>query len=76
MIPFNELKIKFLAATLEGTESNGDIWSHCWTAFPAASTLCKSEYGPEYADVDVHGCGFLSLGKQALCRHACKYIFI
>lgn len=47
-------------------------WTNCWTAFPAASTLCKSEFGPEYEDTNTQNCGFLGLGKQALCKFTCK----
>lgn len=47
-------------------------WSGCWTAVPTASTICRSEFGDEFEDVKSESCGFLSLGKKALCKRQRK----
>ncbi|KAJ6636083.1 Vitellogenin [Pseudolycoriella hygida] len=60
---------QFVTSNVSGPTEHS---TSCWTAFPTASTLCKSEFGPEFADIKTHSCGFLELGKQALCRLSCE----
>ncbi|KAG4070685.1 hypothetical protein HA402_013605 [Bradysia odoriphaga] len=70
-VRFN-LTLYFLVATAngaDGTNTNtAEIWSNCWTAFPSAGSICKNNFSPEYSSVNTRSCGFLGLGKQALCK--------
>lgn len=47
-------------------------WSGCWTAFPALTSICRSEFGAEFDSVKSEGCGILSAGRKALCKKSCK----
>ncbi|XP_037033230.1 vitellogenin-like isoform X2 [Bradysia coprophila] len=60
---------QLLLSTTPTNDTNiTETWSSCWTAFPSAGSICKNNFSPEYSSVNTRSCGFLGLGKQALCK--------
>jgi hypothetical protein len=51
-------------------EKATEQWSSCWTAFPSADTICKNSFTAEWEDTRSECCGFLCLGKRAMCRRS------